>query len=78
MIPSEIILSFFALLSHDDLVSCSCVSILFHEISSNNKLFRPPTFLLSGYRLIKEGERAQQLFLPNPKGWGGRVVILLD
>ena len=34
------------------------------------KLFRPPTFLLSGYRLIKEGDRAQQLSLPAPKEAG--------
>src|SRR5579863_5166417 len=39
MIPSDIILSIFTLLSHDDLINCSRVSQLFHEISSNNKLW---------------------------------------
>ena len=36
------------------------------DIHFDTQLFRPPTFLLSGYRLIKECDRAQQLFLPHP------------
>ena len=38
-------------------------------------MFRPPTFLLSGYRLIKEGERAKQLSLPAPKEAGRESCV---
>ena len=49
MIPSEIILLIFTLLPYDDLVSCSRVSQLFHEISSNNRLW---------YYLIKKDHQS--------------------
>ena len=39
MIPSDIILSIFTFLSRNDIINCSRVSQLFHEISSNNKLW---------------------------------------